>query len=149
MSTEVEAAVGAEAEEQSVSLLEQAITYTKQTGREETEDLLANLTEQVLKGTVTWDRNLTNTIKQAITAIDQAMSKQLSAVLHDEKFQKLEGSWRGLNHLVMNSETGATLKIRMLNLSKRELFRDLDKAVEFDQSQIFKKIYEEEFGTAR
>ena len=53
MSTEVEAAVGAEAEEQSVSLLEQAITYTKQTGREETEDLLANLTEQVLKGTVT------------------------------------------------------------------------------------------------
>jgi len=148
MSTEVEAAVGAEAEEQSVSLLEQAITYTKQTGREETEDLLANLTEQVLKGTVTWDRNLTNTIKQAITAIDQAMSKQLSAVLHDEKFQKLEGSWRGLNHLVMNSETGATLKIRMLNLSKRELFRDLDKAVEFDQSQIFKKIYEEEFGTA-
>ena len=147
MSTEVEAAVGAEAEEQSVSLLEQAITYTKQTGREETEDLLANLTEQVLKGTVTWDRNLTNTIKQAITAIDQAMSKQLSAVLHDEKFQKLEGSWRGLNHLVMNSETGATLKIRMLNLSKRELFRDLDKAVEFDQSQIFKKIYEETQST--
>ena len=148
MSTEVEAAVGAEAEEQSVSLLEQAITHTKQTGREETEDLLANLTEQVLKGTVTWDRNLTNTIKQAITAIDEAMSKQLSAVLHDEKFQKLEGSWRGLNHLVMNSETGSTLKIRMLNLNKRELFRDLDKAVEFDQSQIFKKIYEEEFGTA-
>ncbi|MEK9711463.1 MAG: type VI secretion system contractile sheath large subunit [Thalassolituus sp.] len=148
MSTELEATVGSEAEEQSVSLLEQAITYTKQTERSETEDLLANLTEQVLKGTVTWDRNLTNTIKQAITAIDQAMSKQLTAILHDEKFQKLEGSWRGLNHLVMNTETGATMKIRMLNLSKRELFRDLDKAVEFDQSQTFKKIYEEEFGTA-
>jgi len=148
MSTELEATVGSEAEEQSVSLLEQAITYTKQTERSETEDLLANLTEQVLKGTVTWDRNLTNTIKQAITAIDQAMSKQLTAILHEEKFQKLEGSWRGLNHLVMNTETGATMKIRMLNLSKRELFRDLDKAVEFDQSQTFKKIYEEEFGTA-
>jgi len=148
MSTELEATVGSEAEEQSVSLLEQAITYTKQTERSETEDLLANLTEQVLKGTVTWDRNLTNTIKQAITAIDQAMSKQVTAILHEEKFQKLEGSWRGLNHLVMNTETGATMKIRMLNLSKRELFRDLDKAVEFDQSQTFKKIYEEEFGTA-
>ena len=76
------------------------------------------------------------------------MSKQLSAIMHDGKFQKLEGSWRGLNHLVMNSETGSTLKIRMLNLSKRELSRDLEKAVEFDQSQTFKKIYEEEFGTA-
>lgn len=148
MSTELETSVGTTTEEQSVSLLEQAIAYTKQTERSETEDLLANLTEQVLKGTVTWDRNLTQTIKKAITAIDEAMSKQLTAILHDEKFQKLEGSWRGLNHLVMNSETSSTLKIRMLNLSKRELFRDLDKAVEFDQSQTFKKIYEEEFGTA-
>ncbi|MEQ3761982.1 MAG: type VI secretion system contractile sheath large subunit, partial [Alcanivorax sp.] len=148
MSTELETSGGAEAEAQSVSLLEQAISSTKQTEREETQDLLANLTEQVLKGTVSWDRNLTNTIKQAVDAIDQAMSRQLTAILHDEKFQKLEGSWRGLNHLVMNSETSSTLKIRMLNISKRELFRDLDKAVEFDQSQIFKKLYEEEFGTA-
>ncbi|BFM16835.1 type VI secretion system contractile sheath large subunit [Maricurvus nonylphenolicus] len=148
MSTEVAEGAVAEAEEQSVSLLEQAITATKQTERGETEDLLSNLTEQVLQGTVTWDRNLTQTIKKAVAAIDQAMSKQLSAILHDEKLQKLEGSWRGLHHLVMNSETGQTLKIRMLNLNKRELFRDLDKAVEFDQSQTFKKIYEEEFGIA-
>lgn len=148
MSTEVAENAVAEAEEQSVSLLEQAITATKQTQRGETEDLLSNLTEQVLSGTVTWDRNLTQTIKKAVTAIDQAMSKQLSAIMHDEKLQKLEGSWRGLHHLVMNSETGQTLKIRMLNLNKRELFRDLDKAVEFDQSQTFKKIYEEEFGIA-
>jgi type VI secretion system protein ImpC len=148
MSTEVAEGTVAEAEEQSVSLLEQAITATKQTERGETEDLLSNLTEQVLQGTVTWDRNLTQTIKKAVAAIDQAMSKQLSAILHDEKLQKLEGSWRGLHHLVMNSETGQTLKIRMLNLNKRELFRDLDKAVEFDQSQTFKKIYEEEFGIA-
>lgn len=150
MSTEAEAtgAVAAEAAEQSVSLLEQAIGATKQTERNEAQDLLANLTEQVLKGTVTWDRNLTQTIKSAVAAIDAAMSKQLTAIMHDAKLQKLEGSWRGLNHLVMNSETGATLKIRMLNVSKRELFKDLDKAVEFDQSQTFKKIYEEEFGTA-
>lgn len=148
MNTEVESGDVTEAEEQSVSLLEQAITNTRQTERADAEDLLSNLTEQVLKGTVTWDRNLTQTINQAVNAIDQAMSKQLSSIMHDEKFQKLEGSWRGLNHLVMNSETGATLKIRMLNLSKRELSRDLEKAVEFDQSQTFKKIYEEEFGTA-
>jgi type VI secretion system protein ImpC len=138
----------AEAEEQSTSLLEQAIGYTKQTSREEAQDLLSNLTKQVLQGTVSWDRNLTQTITAAVKAIDEAMSKQLSAILHQEKFQKLEGSWRGLHHLVMNSETGKTLKIRVLNLSKKELFRDLDKAVEFDQSQIFKKMYEEEFGTA-
>jgi type VI secretion system protein ImpC len=80
-------------------------------------------------------------------AIDAAMSKQLAAIMHHEKFQKLEGSWRGLHHLVMNSETGAQLKLRVLNVSKRELSKDLEKAVEFDQSQAFKKIYEAEFGS--
>lgn len=132
----------------SVSLLEQAISATKQTPANETQDLIANLTAQALKGTVTWDRSLTNTIKNAITAIDHAMSKQLAAILHDEKFQKLEGSWRGLHHLVTNSETGKSMKIRMLNVSKRELARDLEKAVEFDQSQTFKRVYEDEFGIA-
>jgi type VI secretion system protein ImpC len=75
------------------------------------------------------------------------MSKQLSAIMHHEDFQKLEGSWRGLNYLVKNSETSATLKIRVLNLKKKDLHKDLTKAVEFDQSQVFKKIYETEFGT--
>lgn len=148
MSTEAVVDNAAAEEAGSVSLLEQALSHTKQTSREEAQDLLSNLTKQVMQGTVTWDKNLTKTITAAVNAIDVAMSKQLSAILHQEKLQKLEGSWRGLNHLVMNSETGKTLKIRMLNLSKRELFRDLDKAVEFDQSQIFKKMYEEEFGTA-
>lgn len=138
----------AEAAEGSLSLLEQAITATKQTERDETQDLLKNLTEQAMQGTVKWDKNLTVTINKAIDAIDQVLSEQLAAVMHNEKFQKLEGSWRGLNHLVMNTETGSGLKIRMLNLSKKELYKDLDKAVEFDQSQIFKKIYESEFGTA-
>jgi len=129
------------------SLLEQVITATKQTERSRSEELLKTLTEEALKGTVTWDRNLTVTINKAIAAIDNAMSKQLAAIMHAEKFQKLEGTWRGLHHLVMNSETGASLKIRMMNVSKRDLFKDLDKAVEFDQSQIFKKLYENEFGT--
>lgn len=148
MSIEAESDVLESAGTSSISLLDQAISATKQTEPNDAKDLIANLTQQVLQGTVSWDKNLTQTINQAITAIDQAMSKQLSAILHHQKFQSLEGSWRGLNHLVMNSETGQTLKIRMLNVSKRELFKDLDKAVEFDQSQTFKKIYEEEFGTA-
>ena len=151
MSTELDSSAGAasgEAEEQSLSLLEQAIGATKQTKREDATDLIGNLTSQVMQGTVTWDRNLSHTITSAVDAIDAAISKQLAAIMHNEKFQKLEGSWRGLNHLVMNSETSTTLKIRMMNMTKRELFKDLDKAVEFDQSQTFKKIYEEEFGIA-
>ena len=137
-----------EAEAQEVSFLEQAITATKQTPKDETEDLLKTLTQEAMAGTLKWDKNLTVTINSAINAIDQIMSKQLSAIMHDEKFQKLEGSWRGLNHLVMNSETSTMLKIRMMNLSKKELQKDLEKAVEFDQSQTFKKIYEAEFGSA-
>ncbi len=137
-----------EGEAQEVSLLDQAIGATKQTSRDETEELLKTLTSEAMKGTVKWENNLGITINKAIAAIDAVMSKQLAAVMHNEKFQKLEGSWRGLNHLVMNSETGSQLKIRMLNISKKELTRDLEKAVEFDQSQIFKKIYESEFGIA-
>ncbi len=140
-------AAEAEAQEE-VSFLEQAISATKQTSRDETEALLKNLTREAMEGTVKWDKNLTVTINKAISEIDRIMSKQLSAIMHHEKFQKLEGSWRGLNHLIMNSETSTDLKIRMLNISKKELSKDLEKAVEFDQSQIFKKIYESEFGTA-
>jgi type VI secretion system protein ImpC len=141
----------AEAQEavvEEVSFLEQAIGATKQTPRDETEELLKALTQEALKGTVSWDKNLTVTINSAIAAIDRALSSQLSAIMRNEKFQKLEGSWRGLHHLISNSETSSQLKIRMLNISKKELTRDLEKAVEFDQSQIFKKIYESEFGIA-
>lgn len=138
----------AAAETQELSFLEQAITATKQTPRNEAEDLLKTLTQQALKGTVTWDKNLSVTINSAIDAIDAAMSKQLSAILHHDKLKKLEGSWRGLQHLINNTECSSSLKIRMMNISKKELSRDLEKAVEFDQSQIFKKVYESEFGTA-
>ncbi len=148
MSNEQQQTEAQEAEAQEVSFLEQAIGATKQTPKDETEELLKTLTQEAMKGTVKWDKNLTVTINAAIAALDKVMSKQLSAIMQDEKFQKLEGSWRGLHHLVMNSETGSELKIRMMNLSKKELAKDLEKAVEFDQSQTFKKIYESEFGTA-
>ena len=109
--------------------------------------LIRSLVEESLKGTLTFDKSITKTISQAISSIDATMSQQLAAIMHNAEFQKLEGSWRGMHHLVMNSETGAQLKIRVMNISKRELFKDLDKAVEFDQSQIFRKIYEAEFGS--
>jgi type VI secretion system protein ImpC len=130
-----------------LSFLDQVVSATKQTEPDHATDLVKNLVEQALSGTLTFDKNLTRTIDKAIAAIDRKMSAQLNAIMHHEKFTKLEGSWRGLHHLVMNSETGTSLKIRVLNLTKRELNRDLTKAVEFDQSQLFKKIYENEFGT--
>jgi len=135
------------AETQGESLLESAIAATRQTERSRAEELIRTLAEEALRGSVTFDKDVTRTITKAIDALDEVISKQLSAVMHKPEFQKLEGSWRGLGHLVMNSETSAMLKLKVLNCSKRELFKDVDKAVEFDQSQIFKKIYEAEYGT--
>ncbi len=135
------------AEEAEVSILDQAIKATKATEESRAQELLRTLTEEALKGTITWNKDVTRTITAGVSAIDAAISKQLAAIMHDPKFQKLEGSWRGLHHLVMNSETSAQLRIKVLNLPKRELFKDLDRAVEFDQSQAFKKLYENEFGT--
>jgi type VI secretion system protein ImpC len=132
---------------EAASLIDQVVAATKQTERSRTEDLMRTLTEEALKGTVVYDRNMTNTLKDAIVRIDESMSKQLAAILRHPDLQKLEGSWRGLHHLVMSTETGATLKIKVFNINKKDLFKDLDKAVEFDQSQTFKKLYENEFGT--
>ncbi|MCE9637038.1 MAG: type VI secretion system contractile sheath large subunit [Planctomycetes bacterium] len=129
------------------SLLEQAIGATKQTERSRAEDLMRALTSEAMKGTIKWNKSLTATFNAAIRAIDQAISGQLAAIMHNPKFQQLEGTWRGLHYLVQNSETGSGLKIRMLNVTKKQLFKDLDSAVEFDQSQLFKKIYENEFGS--
>ncbi|MBQ1782764.1 MAG: type VI secretion system contractile sheath large subunit [Gammaproteobacteria bacterium] len=129
------------------SLLDQAITATKQTEPSRAEELIRTLTEEALKGTLSWNKNLTVTFNEAIAAIDSVISRQLAAIMHNQQFQQLEGSWRGLHHLVSNSETSGTLKVRMLSMSKKELYKDLSKAVEFDQSQTFKKVYEAEFGT--
>jgi type VI secretion system protein ImpC len=147
MATAEKTAQVAGTQEAEVSLLDQAISFTKQTEPDRAKELLRTLTEEALKGTVTYSKNLTVTFNKAIAMIDEKMSKQLNAIMHDTKFLKLEGSWRGLHHLVMNSETSSSLKIRVMNVSKRDLYKDLSKAVEFDQSQTFKKIYENEFGT--
>ncbi len=129
------------------SFLDQVVAATRQTAPDQAQDLVKNLVEQALAGTVTFDKNLTRTFDRAIAAIDRKLSDQLNAIMHHPKFSALEGSWRGLHYLVMNSETSTSLKLRVLNMPKRELSRDLQRAVEFDQSQLFKKIYENEFGT--
>jgi type VI secretion system protein ImpC len=132
---------------ESVSFLDQVVAATKQTAPDQAQDLVKNLVEQALAGTVMFDKNIARTFDHAIAAIDKKLSDQLNAIMHHPKFTALEGSWRGLHYLVMNSETSTSLKLRVLNLPKRELGRDLQRAVEFDQSQLFKKIYENEFGT--
>lgn len=131
------------------SLLEQAIQATRQTERSQATELLKALTDEALKGTITWDSNLIRSVSTAIDKIDQVISKQLAAVMQQEKFKKLEGSWRGLQHLVTNTETGVStnLRIKILNVPKQLLAKDLIKAADFDQSQLFKQIYENEFGT--
>jgi type VI secretion system protein ImpC len=130
-----------------VSFLDQVVAATKQTTPDHAQDLVKNLVEQALSGTVTFDKNLSRTFDRAVAAIEPKLSDQLNAIMHHPKFTALEGSWRGLHYLVMNSETGTGMKLRVLNMPKRELSRDLQRAVEFDQSQLFKKIYENEFGT--
>ncbi|GGF34667.1 type VI secretion protein EvpB [Aliidongia dinghuensis] len=134
-------------ETEAASLLDQVVTATKQTEPDRAHELVRTLVEQANRGTVKFDRNLPRTIERAIALLDQTLSAQLNEVIHDPKFLKLEGSWRGLHYLVTNSNTSSNLKIRLMNVSKRELNRDLTRAVEFDQSQLFKKIYENEFGT--
>ncbi|MGO9599198.1 MAG: type VI secretion system contractile sheath domain-containing protein, partial [Isosphaeraceae bacterium] len=123
------APAAAAAEAQEVSLLDQVLSATKQTERSRAEDLMKTLVDQALTGVVSFDKNVTKTINATIKAIDEKLSTQLSAILHHPDFQKLEGTWRGLNYLVMNSETSANLKLKVLNVSKRELFVDVDKAV--------------------
>ncbi|RVV98306.1 type VI secretion system contractile sheath large subunit [Mesobaculum littorinae] len=138
---------GTETQDAAPGLLSQVIGATRQTEPDRASELMRTLTDAALSGTVTYDRNLTVTLTKAIEAIDAKISRQLAVVMQDEKFTRLEGSWRGLWHLVRESNTGSTLKIRVLNASKRDLGRDLSKAVEFDQSRLFKSIYEDEFGT--
>ncbi|MDQ3253353.1 MAG: type VI secretion system contractile sheath large subunit [Acidobacteriota bacterium] len=114
---------------------------------EQAKDMIAEFVQQVMQGQMVVSKDMEATINARIAAIDKLVSLQLNEIMHAEDFQKLEASWRGLNHLVMNSETSTMLKLRVFNASKKEMTKDLEKAAEFDQSALFKKIYEEEFGS--
>ena len=136
-----------EAVAQSASFLDMAVEATKSSENNLVEQLLKGLSNAAVDGAVVWDKNVTRTLKKAQSAVDQMISQQLNEIMHNEAFQKLEGSWRGLQHLVDNTETGSNLSIKMFDMKKLKLHKDLTRAVEFDQSQMFKKIYESEFGT--
>jgi len=114
--------------------------------RERGKDMVKEFVKQVLEGSITVSRDTDAMINARIAQIDHLLSIQLNEVMHAPEFQKLEGSWRGLRYLIGQSETSDKLKIKVLNVSKKELLRDLQRAPEFDQSAMFKKVYEEEFG---
>lgn len=110
-------------------------------------DLVGEFVHQILDEGMTVSRDTMTMIQAQIARIDELLSRQVDEILHHPDFQKLEASWRGLHYFVMNTETSTRLKLRLLCVTKQELFKDLDQAVEFDQSALFKKIYEEEYGT--
>lgn len=93
------------------------------------------------------DYNVGGMITKRIAQKDKVVSRQLNYIIHHDDFQALEASWRGMHFLVMNTETNTKLKLKLLNVSYDDLYKDLDKAVEFDQSALFKIVYEEEYGT--
>ncbi len=148
MSTQTQTAEHTQTEAQEQGLLDQVIAVTKKTEPAQTQQLLKTLVEEAMSGTLVFDSNLTHTVDHAIAKIDQLISGQLNAILHHARLQTLEGSWRGLHYLVKNTLCSSSLQIKVFNASKKLLARNLAKAVEFDQSDVFKKVYEEEYGTA-
>ena len=135
----------------SESLLDQVISQSKvarsDSERVRAKDLIGELVSQILEGTVVVSSNLAATLDARVAELDELISEQLSEILHAPEFQNMESTWRGLHYLCKQTSTGEMLKIKMLNANKKDLVRDFTNAIDFDQSALFKKVYEEEFGT--
>ncbi|WP_284618488.1 type VI secretion system contractile sheath large subunit [Aquabacterium humicola] len=133
------------------SLLDQIVTQSRVARsdgeRTRAKDIIGELVREVMQGTVVVSANLSVTLDARIAEIDRLISAQLSEVMHHPQFQKLESTWTGLHYLCKHTSTGAGMKIQAFNATKRELVKDFKAAVDFDQSALFKKVYEEEFGT--
>ena len=110
-------------------------------------DIISEFVNQVMDRTIVRSANLAATIDARVAELDRLISEQLSAVMHAPEFKKLESSWVGLHYLVKNTSTGTNLKIKMLNATKQELIKDFQGAIESDQSTMYKKACDEEFGT--
>src|SRR5450432_2470556 len=106
------------------------------------------MAQQALEKTTVIGSDVIESINAMIAQIDKKMSQQINAIMHHKDFQTLESAWRGLHYLVNTTETDEMLKIRVMNISKKELHKTLRKfkGAAWDQSPIFKKLYEEEFG---
>jgi len=116
--------------------------------KEAVETAVRTLAAQALSDTKLVSSDAIKSIEAIIAAIDKKLTEQINVIIHHEDYQKLEGAWRGLHYLVNNTESDEQLKIRVMNISKAELARTLRryKGTAWDQSPIFKKSYEEEFG---
>ena len=130
------------------SLLKKEFKPKTDKAKEAVESAVQTLAEQALKSSTVVSDDVISTIQSMIAELDKKLSEQVNKILHHESFQKLEGSWRGLHHLVNNTETDETLKIRVMNISKKDLGKTLKKfkGTAWDQSPLFKRIYEEEYG---
>ncbi len=141
----------AEVEEQEAGLLDQILTEGRMARdefqKDRAKDMIGEFVGQVMSGEITMSKNMDATINARIAEIDRLVSSQMNEIMHHEDFQKLEGSWRGLHHLVSNSLTNNMLKIRVMSCTKKDLLKDFERALEFDQTSMFKKLYEEEYGT--
>ncbi len=117
--------------------------------REAITSAVQTLAEQALAETALISEDAVSSIEAIIAEIDMKLSEQINLIMHHEDFQALEGTWRGMHHLVNNTETDETLKIRVLNLPKKDLAKTIKKykGTAWDQSPLFKKLYEEEFGS--
>ena len=109
--------------------------------------LIGELAKEVMAGTIVVSDNMTLALDKRIAEIDDLISTQLSKIMHHEEFQKVESTWRGLYYFCQETPSNSLIKIRMLNTTKKELIKDFQSATDFDQSTLFKKIYEEEYGT--
>ena len=137
--------------DESASLLDDIVARSKvaktDTEHARARDIIGELVKEVLEGTVVISDNLSANIDARIAEIDALISAQLSEVMHATEFQKLEASWTGLHYLCRQTSTGERMKIKVLNTTQKELVKDFKTAIDFDQSALFKKVYEEEFGT--
>jgi type VI secretion system protein ImpC len=130
------------------ALIENEFKPRSDEARVSVEQAVQTLAQQLVTTEMTTGDDAIKTIEALIAEIDRKLSEQLNAILHHETFRNLEGAWRGLHYLVNNTETDEMLKIRVLNISKRDLHKTLKKfkGTNWDQSPIFKKLYEEEYG---
>src|SRR6476659_3495581 len=130
------------------SLLRKEFKPKTDEAKEAVERAVRTLAEQALAQTKLIGSDVVKSIEAMIAQLDKKLTEQVNLILHHPDFQKLEGAWRGLNYLVNNTETDEMLKIRFMNISKADLGKTLKryKGTAWDQSPIFKKVYEAEYG---
>ena len=131
------------------SLLKKEFKPKSDRAKEAITSAVQTLAEQALSETALISDDAVRTTEAIIAELDRKLSEQVNLIMHHESFQNLEGTWRGLHHLVNNTETDETLKIRVLNISRKDLAKTIKKykGTAWDQSPLFKKLYEEEFGS--